>query len=592
MEYKKLTIINLIKGKLGNIFSRFTKKSEIGVEGIEGYKMIKDLTPPYSVGSKKDRVGIYLNKKGEKVVIKKVLFSSENLDSIYLRNEAITLNYLKKFKAKIVPEFVEIKEGKNQVSFITKLFSGQKLEDLDNKIIRKVSEVCIWQLRDLSKKIKNEKVNNLPVREPFYYLISYPLSLVKLIIKDPQNITWYLALSLLFYKNYLRVLYGDYKLGFVHRDIYPDNILFSKKTNEIKITDWESAIISDELYDISMFAMLYTKYFGAEEMSRIINEHIGNEAEKKRFFGLAIFNSIQTLSNNKVNHYVFKQTQDFLKLLTNDISKTIFYKKSPFEIVNLFTLDLINLFYKFTKLSKVNKKKKIVLCYHAVGDGIWRYSVTTENFRKQVDFLSKNYKIVTTDELLKEDKGGINITFDDGYLNVVDNAYPILKSKGLEATMFALGEYKNPNRVELDNSLPIINYDQIRELHKAGWEIGYHTNTHSNLGKINDTRLEEEIVKSKSIFEKKIGLKIKYFAYPKGIYSDKIVSFVKKAGYKAAFTTDGYEVKSSQDTAELSRISIEYPLTGSQFEALLSPIGLFVSGLFTKILMMKAKYLI
>ena len=128
-------------------------------------------------------------------------------------------------------------------------------------------------------------------------------------------------------------------------------------------------------------------------------------------------------------------------------------------------------------------------------------------------------------------------------------------------------------------------------MHKKGWEIGSHTRTHSHLGKIHDSALQDEIVKSKKELERNLGFSVKYFAYPKGTYSGKIIDYVKKAGYKAAFTVDGYDIGlNDRDNMKLSRISVEGNMKPEHLETLLSPLGLIVSRLFMSMLKLKESF--
>ena len=133
----------------------------------------------------------------------------------------------------------------------------------------------------------------------------------------------------------------------------------------------------------------------------------------------------------------------------------------------------------------------------------------------------------------------MSISFDDGYENVFTNAFPILKNLGLTATVFIVGDKKNVNRKELDNELPLLNIEQIKILKQNGWEIGYHTKTHSNLSLMSNSELLEEIVTSKKNLEKKLGFSIKYFAYPRGIFNEQILDYVKKGQYEGALSAFG-----------------------------------------------------
>lgn len=598
MKYKPLNIKNVLLGKIGNIRNNLSKNKKITIGKISGYTLLKDLTPKYT--SKKNRVGIYKSKEGGKVVIKRVNFIAENLDSFYLRNEAFVLKTLADSQneeyfnntsgRRIFPRFIDFVEEKNQVAFLTEFVDAKNLEQLDKKKREEIVVETYLKLRKLSKRLTDKNFYNLPIRKPFYYLLSFPLNLLRVIAKNPSKVWRYLKFGILFYNNYFGVIFGNYSLGLVHRDLYPDNILYNTKSKSITIIDWESAIVSDSLYDLSSIAMIYARDFGAKNMVNFLKENLADIPQKRRFIGLAIFNSIQILTNHKIDHPVFGQTEEFLDELSKDISPRVLYRKSLFEVINSFTLNLISAFYKFTKLSKINRKKRIVICYHSVGNTGWRFSTTIDDFANQISFLHKNYKLVPLQDLLSTKRGGVHLSFDDGYQDVLRNALPLLEKINVKATMFVLADYENANRDELDNVLPILDYQQIKFLHKIGWEIGSHTKTHANLGEATDSQLEDEIIAGKHDLEKKLGFRVRYFAYPKGIYTKKVLNYVKKAHFEAAFTVGGFDLGgTNRNHMEMGRICVDGQLSQDQFEALLSPFGLFISRIFMRVLIFKER---
>ena len=71
--------------------------------------------------------------------------------------------------------------------------------------------------------------------------------------------------------------------------------------------------------------------------------------------------------------------------------------------------------------------------------------ISEQNFSRQMEYLHRNFKVVSLTQAaedLRENR--INeptavITFDDGYQNVCDVAYPLLSRLGLPATVFLSG---------------------------------------------------------------------------------------------------------------------------------------------------------
>ncbi|HEY4712547.1 MAG TPA: polysaccharide deacetylase family protein [Dehalococcoidia bacterium] len=105
----------------------------------------------------------------------------------------------------------------------------------------------------------------------------------------------------------------------------------------------------------------------------------------------------------------------------------------------------------------------------------------------------------------------IVLTFDDGYSCWLSTVMPILARYGLPATAFI----NDPDCVH-DKTSPEITWNDIRELHHAGWEIGWHTAEHIKVTAANLSELSEDFRHSQDLF-KAHGLPSPVtFAYPRG----------------------------------------------------------------------------
>jgi len=234
-------------------------------------------------------------------------------------------------------------------------------------------------------------------------------------------------------------------------------------------------------------------------------------------------------------------------------------------------------------------KKAVILCFHSVGDDKWRFSVNRKMFETQIKYLAKNKNVVSLDDILSRkgnDKNKVAITFDDGYKNWYTNVLPICQKYNITGTIFLLGDPNNADRSELKNNLPLLKKHEILGFLEAGWEIGSHTMTHSDLRNRSYDKLIEEITFSKKILEQNLGIDVKYLAYPRGIYSNQVLDLVKKSGYKAAFTINGGYADLSQ-LFLINRVSLEGKLSLSQFMILVSDFGIQFYWYFMKVLKFK-----
>jgi peptidoglycan/xylan/chitin deacetylase (PgdA/CDA1 family) len=124
------------------------------------------------------------------------------------------------------------------------------------------------------------------------------------------------------------------------------------------------------------------------------------------------------------------------------------------------------------------------------------------------------------------------LTFDDNYLGQYQYAFPLLKQYNYPAVWSVHTAYVG----KLDGK-PKATWEQVREMQQSGLvTIASHTVNHLNLSTLDDDKIAKELVDSKQILEKELGIPIQYFTYPEGDYSDRVKEKVKEVGYKAALT--------------------------------------------------------
>jgi peptidoglycan/xylan/chitin deacetylase (PgdA/CDA1 family) len=142
------------------------------------------------------------------------------------------------------------------------------------------------------------------------------------------------------------------------------------------------------------------------------------------------------------------------------------------------------------------------------------------------------------------------ITFDDGPEDVYATAYPIMKAYGFFGTIFIVGDY-------LD-AAGFLSVNEIKELHKAGWEVGSHSMSHANLYQA--PSLSEEILKSRKYLSERTGLAISSFAYPFGVYNEFLAKKVVSYGYQAAVGLGWTNTHNPESLYYLSRIEVKRSL--------------------------------
>jgi len=224
-------------------------------------------------------------------------------------------------------------------------------------------------------------------------------------------------------------------------------------------------------------------------------------------------------------------------------------------------------------LNVEGKPHKIrVLMYHRVVDGDpteahWT-CVQTREFRRHLELLDHwgftaitfdDYRLYLTGELNLPRKP-IIITFDDAYLDVYTNAFPILQEFGMKAVVFALG-----NREIKENTwdrplglptAPLLSDQELVELHTAGFEIGAHSMNHTRLTTLSEDKAWEEISRSRMVLEIIINSPVRSFSYPYGDVNNSIKKMVEDAGYTIACSVFSGQAAFGVEPFEKRRIAI------------------------------------
>jgi peptidoglycan/xylan/chitin deacetylase (PgdA/CDA1 family) len=196
--------------------------------------------------------------------------------------------------------------------------------------------------------------------------------------------------------------------------------------------------------------------------------------------------------------------------------------------------------YKFLFRNVFKIRRNIILTYHHVNNTTHRsLSVKTSSFEKQMQFISKNFKVVSLDEIVNIKNAHSNrndyiaVTFDDGYADFYLHALPVLKKLNIPGCVFLIYG-------AIGTSDEYLSHGQLKDMLKDGITLGSHTINHNVLTDIELSLAVDEIYYSRKKLCRLLEQDILYFAYPKGKATDinaDIVNAVKSAGYHAAFTT-------------------------------------------------------
>jgi peptidoglycan/xylan/chitin deacetylase (PgdA/CDA1 family) len=103
----------------------------------------------------------------------------------------------------------------------------------------------------------------------------------------------------------------------------------------------------------------------------------------------------------------------------------------------------------------------------------------------------------------------------------------------------------------------LMSWDQVRELHRAGHEIGSHSLSHAILPELPDDLVKQEVELSRRELSNAIDAEVPSFCYPNGSYDARVVRAVEAAGYECAVTTR-WGLNRKQSSFELSRCDMDF----------------------------------
>jgi peptidoglycan/xylan/chitin deacetylase (PgdA/CDA1 family) len=131
------------------------------------------------------------------------------------------------------------------------------------------------------------------------------------------------------------------------------------------------------------------------------------------------------------------------------------------------------------------------------------------------------------------------LTFDDGYRDFLTEAWPLLAKYGFSATVFLVaGMVGQTNKWDrhYGQEMPLLDWEEIRELQKEGIEFGSHTLNHRPLTELSNEQVVREAARSKTILEQNLGTHIPAIASPYGASDDVIHHLVGACGYTFGLT--------------------------------------------------------
>ncbi|HEX5412395.1 MAG TPA: trifunctional glycosyltransferase/class I SAM-dependent methyltransferase/polysaccharide deacetylase [Terriglobia bacterium] len=195
-----------------------------------------------------------------------------------------------------------------------------------------------------------------------------------------------------------------------------------------------------------------------------------------------------------------------------------------------------------------------ILMYHRIAshgrEELARYRVSPENFERQLAYLKQHgyasigldgwaYALSALDGRLPGRL--VCLTFDDGYRDFRERAWPLLKHYGFSATVFLptdfVGGYAEWDR-SFGDPAELMAWDDIRALAKEGVRFGAHGAGHRRLDQLSAADMLAEARLSNEKIAAELGSPASVIAYPYGAHSALVRRAMEACGFGCAVTTD------------------------------------------------------
>jgi peptidoglycan/xylan/chitin deacetylase (PgdA/CDA1 family) len=289
----------------------------------------------------------------------------------------------------------------------------------------------------------------------------------------------------------------------------------------------------------------------------------------------------------------------------------------------------------------------LILNYHRVGDpaghpgdhAMW--SASAEAFDEQLAVLARHADVIGPGDLEEALQGkgrSVMLTFDDGYRDNYEIAYPLLRAHGMAATFFLTTGFldhprapwwdelawmarhaKHPptdpeavirqltehykalpqdetaaflDRVAHDTgSGPApadlgrddwMTWDMARALRAGGMTLGGHTADHPVLARLSPEEQEDEIRRCSRRFREEMGEPMRWFAYPVGsrdAFTADTSRILREYGTRAAFSFyGGHQPAGRWNPMDVPRVHVGPSIDPAMLRAMLSVPRLFAAA--------------
>ena len=162
-----------------------------------------------------------------------------------------------------------------------------------------------------------------------------------------------------------------------------------------------------------------------------------------------------------------------------------------------------------------------VLCYHQVHPGgPNRFTVTPQQLDQQLGYLvGAGFHFIHARDLLSGNAAPerpLLLTFDDGYVDNLEHAQPVLQRNGAKATIFIVTAYAGDRAQWNTDGAPLMSPRQLHELDPTLIELALHSHWHRAFWSLSPDEIEADLQRNLAFFREHDLTVTPALAYPYG----------------------------------------------------------------------------
>jgi peptidoglycan/xylan/chitin deacetylase (PgdA/CDA1 family) len=212
-----------------------------------------------------------------------------------------------------------------------------------------------------------------------------------------------------------------------------------------------------------------------------------------------------------------------------------------------------------------------ILCYHRIAENgpeaLASYRIHPRVFEQQVRWLRRHgyysVSIAQWAEAMWRNAPlpgrPVLFTFDDGYQDFAELAWPILDRHGFSALVFIVaGKVGGLADWDADFGEPalLMGWEEIRQLARDGVDFGSHSVNHRRFDSLAIDDIIEECSGSRAVLEEKLKRSISAISYPWGAHNQDVRRAAADCGYTVGVTPGPARAQLTGDPMALPRIEI------------------------------------